>query len=92
VARKGFGRVRTVYRTAKSKARRPRKNDLKKYGTKALKGAGLGMLIAVPLTYAGKKYNQPMLIEAGQRLGSIASTVGGGTVGNASYQAVDAIF
>lgn len=84
--------TRTVYRKGRGRVRRPRKNDFKKYGMKAAKGVGLGLAVAIPLTIAGQRLGQPLLAEAGQRLGSIASTYVGGTIGNASYQAADAIF
>jgi len=90
--RKSRGSVRTVFRNVKSRARRPRKNDFKKYGKKALLGVAAGLAISVPLTWYGRKTGNPVLIEAGQRVGSVASTYMGGTIGNASYQAADAIF
>lgn len=74
------------------KARRPRKNDLKKYGMKALKGTAAGMIISIPLTLLGQYLKIPELIEAGQRIGSVASTAVGGTPGNAAYQVADAVF
>jgi len=92
VVRRRGSRTRTVYRNLRGRARRPRKNDFKRYGTKALKGGALGMAISIPLTLLGRHMKQPLLIEAGQRFGSIASTVGGGTIGNATYQALDATF
>jgi len=76
----------------RSRTRRPRKNDVKKYGIKAAKGVGLGLAISIPLTLAGRHFGMPLLIEAGQRIGSIASTAVGGTMGNAAYQGADAIF
>jgi len=85
--------TRTITRFVKRKGgRRPRKNDLKKYGMKAAKGLGLGLAVSIPLTLAGQKFNMPMLVEAGQRIGSVASTAVGGTIGNAAYQGADAIF
>jgi len=75
----------------RSRARRPRKNDLKKYGTKAIKGLA-GMAVSIPLTIYGQRTNNPMLIEAGQRGGAIVASAIGGTTGQIAYQAADAIF
>jgi len=81
----------------RSRYRRSGKRSSKKsYITRDLKRAGYGTLaglaVSVPLTLAGRHFNQPLLIEAGQRIGSVASTVAGGTPGNAAYQAADAVF
>jgi len=68
----------------------------KSYITRDLKKAGLGtvggLAVSIPLTLAGKHFRQPLLVEAGQRVGSIVSTAIGGTPGNAGYQTADAIF
>jgi len=76
----------------RGRVRRPRKNDFKRYGKKAAYGVGAGLAVSVPLTLAGQYLKVPELIEAGQRIGSVASTAVGGTVGNAAYQAADALF
>jgi len=87
-------RTRTVVRyiKTKTKARRPRKNDIKKYAKKAAWGAAVGMLIAVPLSLAAKYTNTPALVEVADRAGSIGAAAAGGPVGVTAYQAVDAIF
>lgn len=77
--------------TFRGRARRPRKNDLKKYGTKAMKGLA-GLVVSIPLTMYGQRTNNPMLIEAGQRGGAIVASAIGGTTGQVAYQAADAIF
>lgn len=84
-------RVRTVVRNIKSK-RRPSKNSTMKYVKKAGLGAVAGLAISIPLTLASQKFNQPSLMEAGQRIGSITSAHVGGSIGNAGYQAADALF
>jgi len=76
----------------KSRTRRPRKNDFKKYGKKLGIGAAAGLAVSIPLTLAAKHFNQPILMEVGQRFGAIAAAAGGGTIGVTGYQAVDAIF
>ena len=93
MARGRFGRTRTrtVYRNLKSRARRPRKNDLKKYGKKLAIGAAAGLIVSVPLTLAARYFGQPTLMEAGQRIGGIVAATQG-PVGEAGYQAVDAAF
>lgn len=89
MARKG---VRTVVRYVKSKSRRPRKNDLKKYAKKLLFGAAAGLAVSIPLTLLSRYANQPALMEVGQRGGSVVSAALGGGIGNAGYQIGDAIF
>jgi len=74
------------------RSRRPKRNDMKRYAKKAAFGTAAGMAISIPLTLAGRHFRQPLLIEAGQRIGSIASTIAGGTPGNTGYQAADALF
>ena len=76
----------------KSKRRRSKHSTAKHLAKKAGIGTGVGMLISIPLTLAGRYFGRTELIEAGQRIGSIASTAAGGTPGNAGYQAADAIF
>ena len=95
VARRRRARLAPLRRRTerlRSRVRRPRKNDLKKYGIKAAKGVGLGLAVSIPLTLAARHLNMPILMEVGQRIGSVASTAVGGTVGNAAYQGADAIF
>jgi len=91
MARRGRGRTRTVFRNLRSRTRRPRKNDLKRYGTKAIKGLA-GMAVSIPLTMYGQRTGNPMLIEAGQRGGAIVASAIGGTAGQIAYQAADVIF
>lgn len=90
--RRFAARTRTVYRTARSKARRPKRNDLKRYAKKAAFGTAAGLVVSVPLTLIGKKIGQPILIEAGQRIGSVAASAAGGPIGVTGYQTADAIF
>lgn len=90
--RRVASRTRTVFRNIKSRARRPKKNDMKRYAKKVAMGAAAGLLVSVPLTLAGRYFNQPMLAEVGQRTGSITSAHFGGALGNAGYQAADALF
>jgi len=85
-------RTRRQRATGYIRARRPKRNDLKRYAKKAGLGTAAGLAVSIPLTLAGRHYKQPILIEAGQRIGSIASTAVGGTPGNAAYQAADAVF
>lgn len=92
MARRGT-RTITRYIQKKSKGRRrPAKNDFKKYGKKIAFGTAAGMLFSVPLTLAGRHYQKAELVELGQRVGSVAATAAGGTIGNAAYQAADAVF
>jgi len=83
-------KTRVVYRQAKSKYRRPKRNDLKRVAKKAAIGGAAGIAISGVLTYAAKRTNQPVLQEVGQRVGSIASTYLGGTAGNTAFQVADA--
>lgn len=84
--------TRTITRFVKrSGSRRPRKNDLKKYGTKAIKGLA-GLAVSIPLTMYGQKTGNAMLIEAGQRGGAVVASALGGVTGQVVYQAADAIF
>jgi len=80
------------YVQKKTKARRPRKNDITKYAKKAAWGAAVGMLIAVPLSLAAKYTNTPALVEVADRAGSIGAAAAGGPVGVTAYQALDAVF
>jgi len=92
--RRGRERVRTVYRRARGaiSRRRPRRSDTKRLIKKAVIGGGVGMVVSAGLTYLGRTMNQPLLMEVGQRGGSIVSTMLGGVPGNAAYQAFDAVF
>ena len=91
VVRRGAKTIVRYVKT-KTKARRPRKNDLKKYGKKLVWGTVLGMLVAIPLSLVAKYTNTPALVELADRAGSVAASVGGGPVGVIGYQAADAIF
>jgi len=95
VVRRGsraVARVRTVYRTTRAKARRPQKNDLKKYGKKLAYGTMAGLAVAIPLSLAAKYTNTPALVELADRAGSVAASAAGGPVGVIGYQAADAAF
>jgi len=76
----------------KSGRRGHRRNATKNLAVKAGKGIALGLAISIPLTLAARYFNKPILMEVGQRFGSVASTAVGGTPGNAAYQAADAVF
>jgi len=86
-----MAKTRTVYRNVRSRVRRPKRNDLKNYGKKLAIGAAAGLLIAIPLTYAAKRYNKPELMEAGQRGGAVAAAKFGGPIGEIGFQVIDAI-
>jgi len=87
-------KVRTVVRyvKAKSKARRPRKNDVSKYAKKAALGTVAGLAVAIPLSLAAKYTNTPALVEIADRAGSVAASALGGPVGVIGYQIADAAF
>jgi len=72
--------------------RRPKKNDLKRYGKAALFGTGAGLAVSIPLTLAAKYFNRPELMEVGQRAGAVVAAKAGGPVGEIGYQITDAIF
>jgi len=72
--------------------RRPRKNDLKRYGKLAAYGTIGGLAISIPLTLAGRHFQRPELIEAGQRIGAIVASKVGGPVGETGFQISDAVF
>jgi len=80
------------YVKTKTKARRPRKNDLKKYGKKLAYGTIAGLAVAIPLSLAAKYTNTPALVELADRAGSVAASAAGGPVGVIGYQAADAAF
>jgi len=80
------------YVKGKTKGRRPKKNDLKKYAKKLALGAVTGLAVSIPLTLLSRYTNQPALMEVGQRAGSVVSAQLGGGLGNAGYQIGDAIF
>jgi len=72
--------------------RRPHRSDLKNYGKKAAYGILGGLLVSIPLTLAGRHYQRPELIEAGQRIGAIVAAKVGGPIGETGYQVADAAF
>jgi len=82
------GATATKKKGKKYRHKKTWKNVAKKAGL----GVVAGLAISIPLTLAGRHFNEPLLIEAGQRVGSVASTAVGGTPGNAAYQTADAIF
>ena len=55
------------------------------YGTVA------GLVASIGLTLLGTRIGQPVLREAGQRVGAVAATHFGGTAGQVGFQVVDAI-
>lgn len=85
-------KTRVVYRNVKSRARRPKRNDLKRYAKKAAFGTVAGLAVAIPITLAAKYLNKPELVEVADRTGSIVASVAGGTLGVAGYQVADAVF
>lgn len=72
--------------------RRPKKSDLKHYAKYAGYGVLGGMAVSIPLTLAGRYFQRPELIEAGQRIGAIVASKVGHTAGEAGFQVADAIF
>lgn len=76
----------------KSGRRGHRRSAAKGLAKKAALGTVAGLAVSIPLTLAARYFNKPILMEVGQRVGSIASTAVGGTPGNTGYQAADAIF
>ncbi len=90
--RRALGRRTRVQRFANAVRRRSRRSSGMMYAKKAAYGAGLGLAISIPLTLAGRYFGRGEIIEAGQRIGSVASAHVGGSVGNAAYQAADAVF
>jgi len=87
LARRGAGGIKK-----KSGRRGKRRSATKSLVKKAALGAGAGLAVSIPLTLAARFLNKPILMEVGQRVGSIASTAVGGTPGNSAYQAADAVF
>ena len=91
--RRSVGRaVRTVYRRAAPARRGRRRNAGMSMARKAAIGAAAGLAVSIPLTMLGIRTGRPELVEAGQRVGSVSSAHFGGTIGNAAYQGVDALF
>lgn len=80
------------YVKTKTKARRPRKNDLTKYAKKAGLGTLAGLAVAIPVSLLAKYTNNPKLVEVADRGGSIAASAVGGTAGVVGYQIADAVF
>jgi len=82
------------FRGFKKKGRRrgSHKSAVMRDAKRAGFGTVAGLAVSIPLTLAGRHFRQPLMIEAGQRIGSVVSTVAGGTPGNAGYQMADAIF
>jgi len=72
--------------------RRPKRSDLKHVAKYAGYGVLGGMAISIPLTLAGRHFQRPELIEAGQRLGAIVAAKVGGTPGEVGFQLADATF
>jgi len=72
--------------------RRPKKNDLKRYGKQLAFGTIAGLAVSIPLTLAAKYFNRPELMEVGQRAGAVIASKAGGPVGEVGYQVTDAIF
>lgn len=93
LARRSKAVVRYVTRRVKSAGRRrPKRSDLKHYAKYAGYGVLGGMAVSIPLTLAGRYFQRPELIEAGQRIGAIVAAKVGHTAGEAGFQVVDATF
>jgi len=86
------GRSRTIYRNIKRKARRPKRNDLKRQAKKALMGTVGGLAVAIPISLLAKHLNKPELVEVADRGGAVAASALGGTMGVIGYQVADALF
>jgi len=84
--------VRGFAGRTKRRGRNYKKSGMKRDLKRAAYGVAAGLAVSIPLTLAGRHFKQPLLIEAGQRVGSVSSTIAGGAPGNAAYQAADAIF
>jgi len=75
-----------------AKKRRPKRSDLKHYAKYAGLGVLGGMAVSIPLTLAGRHFQRPELIEAGQRVGAIVAAKVGHTAGEVGFQIADAAF
>lgn len=78
-------------RGRRSKGRRRRRDETKIILKKMAMGAGAGLATSIGLTLAGRYLRQPMLSEAGQRIGAIAAGHFGDDYGQVAYQIGDAI-
>jgi len=79
-------RTRRIYERVRRRVSRRKDYDLKR----GLKGLGAGLAVAVPLSLFARYSRQPMLFEAGERIGAVAATKFGGTWGQILFQGVDA--
>ena len=83
--------TRYVTRKAKGAARRPRRDETKKFIKKATYGTVAGLAVTVPLSFAARYFNMPELFEVGERAGAVAATHFGGTAGQIGFQTLDAV-
>jgi len=72
--------------------RRPKRSDLKHVAKYAGYGVLGGMAVSIPLTLAGRYFQRPELIEAGQRVGAIVAAHVGKAPGELGFQLADAAF
>ena len=72
--------------------RRPKRSDIKHLAKYAGYGVLGGMAVSIPLTLAGRHFQRPELIEAGQRIGAIIAAKVGHTAGEVGFQVADAAF
>jgi len=91
MARRG---AKTVIRyvKAKTKGRRPKRNDLKKFAKKGALGTVAGLAVAIPISLIAKYINKPELVEVADRSGAVVASAVGGTAGQVGYQVADAVF
>lgn len=91
MVRRGAKRIVRYVKT-KTKGRRPKRNDLKKYAKKGALGTVAGLAVAIPISLLAKYLNRPDLVEVADRSGAVVASAIGGTAGQVGYQVADAVF